>query len=481
VVSLVSLALLPACRRKHVDPKADPGAASPTPSPGDPTRPPKPKATANVTPPKLPKLGAQAAAPPVHERRQGKGNNVLGTYRCGSVWTGEEDIPLECEEPLDEKKYSAPAVALIPYHLLRAPRANLPATVDHRVDGFEGRVLSQRRAPACTAFAFTSLVDHALGLWTGQPGDVSVMEVWAHYHHPGAGRSVASNIGKSLAKDADWPYDGERAASWSKCGGEERCLGGADQQKLDEVERRGVVIVEEVENLPTGDALWDVIEAKLAAGRDVGIGGTLPHPFRPVGEPGSMYIPDSTQLGKGGHAFTTVGYTHIDGERYFLLKNSWGEKWGDKGYAWAHEQTLRKFVRSGYVVVVDPVGDVGLRRQKRSKAHVDACPGGQAPDSIDGACKPLCGDGAPRHGGYCGVTEDCTRGFVNVAGECVLAAPKAKGSEPKTGIAWSCAPSGCVYTIPGGVVGCKSASCQKSCPAPDFRLGKGRGGLLCLE
>jgi hypothetical protein len=100
---------------------------------------------------------------------------------------------------------------------------------------------------------------------------------------------------------------------------------------------------------------------------------------------------------------------------------------------------------------------------------------------VDGKCKPLCGDGGPRHGGYCGTTEDCTKGFVNVAGECVIAAPRSKGTEPSKGIAFACAPSGCVYTIPKGVEGCNDASCQKSCPAPDYRLGAGKTGLLCLE
>ena len=116
-----------------------------------------------------------------------------------------------------------------------------------------------------------------------------------------------------------------------------------------------------------------------------------------------------------------------------------------------------------------------------SSGAVAACAAGEAPDSVDGACKPLCPDGGPRHGGYCGMTEDCARGFVNVAGDCVLAAPAARGTEPKTGIAFACAPSGCVYTIPKGVAGCAEATCQKSCPAPDFRLGRGRAGSLCLE
>lgn len=35
----------------------------------------------------------------------------------------------------------------------------------------------------------------------------------------------------------------------------------------------------------------------------------------------------------GGHAVTIVGYT----PGYFIVRNSWGEGWGDKGYAYASE------------------------------------------------------------------------------------------------------------------------------------------------
>jgi C1A family cysteine protease len=51
-----------------------------------------------------------------------------------------------------------------------------------------------------------------------------------------------------------------------------------------------------------------------------------------VAKTGIMQMPTTTDKVKGGHAVLAVGYD--DTQQRFLVRNSWGEGWGIKGYFW---------------------------------------------------------------------------------------------------------------------------------------------------
>ncbi len=50
----------------------------------------------------------------------------------------------------------------------------------------------------------------------------------------------------------------------------------------------------------------------------------------------------------GGHAVCLVGYT----EDYFIVRNSWGEKWGDQGFAYASNDYAKAAFREAYGAVL---------------------------------------------------------------------------------------------------------------------------------
>ncbi len=57
----------------------------------------------------------------------------------------------------------------------------------------------------------------------------------------------------------------------------------------------------------------------------------------------SDFIVKDTKEFFGLHAMVVTGYGDYNGERVFLLRNSWGVDWGYKGYAWISQDYLNKY------------------------------------------------------------------------------------------------------------------------------------------
>uniref|UniRef100_A0A6C0LZS7 Peptidase C1A papain C-terminal domain-containing protein n=1 Tax=viral metagenome TaxID=1070528 RepID=A0A6C0LZS7_9ZZZZ len=53
-----------------------------------------------------------------------------------------------------------------------------------------------------------------------------------------------------------------------------------------------------------------------------------------VAENGVVPLPKKDEKILGGHAVALVGYTTINDIEYFIVRNSWGTEWGDKGYCY---------------------------------------------------------------------------------------------------------------------------------------------------
>lgn len=74
----------------------------------------------------------------------------------------------------------------------------------------------------------------------------------------------------------------------------------------------------------------------LASGYPFVFGFTVYESFMSdeVANTGTVPIPSPGETALGGHAVVAVGYdaTPNKGERRFIVRNSWGDGWGDKGY-----------------------------------------------------------------------------------------------------------------------------------------------------
>jgi C1A family cysteine protease len=76
----------------------------------------------------------------------------------------------------------------------------------------------------------------------------------------------------------------------------------------------------------------DDVRTAVASGVAAVLGIEYYESSRVVGARGVIPIPSSAEPGLGGHAVLVAGYD--DDRRQLLVRNSWGEAWGESGYGW---------------------------------------------------------------------------------------------------------------------------------------------------
>ncbi|MFI5042970.1 MAG: C1 family peptidase, partial [Acidimicrobiales bacterium] len=283
-----------------------------------------------------------------------------------------------------------------------------PDAVDHRQDGTEGPIKDQGDVGSCTSFSLSSAMDN--GIRRQNKGDtMSSLHIWSHYAFPNMSRAGEGNLNKAIADWAVWPYDPSVACELDQSGGEEPCgpysppvtQGGASsdpaiQASEKTAEAAGQWKVTEYDAVPTDP---DSIAALLATGSDVWFSMEIGNSWmNPSGDTIADWDQNSID---GGHAVLLSGYRHKNGQRQFLIHNSWGPTWADNGYAYISESMLKQFIKSAYKVVVANASAPPPPPNDPNALTDDDCSSTQLVDAVSGQCATMCPDDSRPSNGQC--------------------------------------------------------------------------------
>lgn len=441
---------------------------------GAPAKPPSARSDAQTAAATRARLGALELMDPTQAAKNvGKPKVVVkkdAKGGCGEIKVGGRTYKMDCDTENYAKVKTASKPILSEDEMGVGTPVKLPSVVDFREKNLVGPVMDQGQTLTCTAVSLAAVVNHELAV-KGKPAQVSPMHIWARYADPNMDEAIQTNTGKSIVPLALLPYDWKTADKWDKTKPPPADL----VQKLDD---KSIVKITDVTQIPLKD-----IKGTLAQGHAIWFGLAAGHYLQKTGgKPGGPQVipaydwhtvPANQQM---GHALALMGYlTGKSGKTYYLIQNSWGDDWGDKGYAYIDEDTFARNMKAAYTVDITPTG---AGKPVMGGAPPTKCKPGLLPDASTGKCAAACSDGSARDDGSCAETGECDEGEVNVKGKCVRAAPTLSTS--KENYAIKCVPGGCLYGFKKGTAGCtKDNGCVFSCAAPTFKLVNTTSGLRC--
>ena len=283
----------------------------------------------------------------------------------------------------------------------------LPPFVDHRMTGLEGPVKNQGAVGTCTAVSLSSAMDHAIRKM-GRGDVVSALHIWSKYAVSSMGVAGDQSEGERIALEPAWPYDPAKACkllrqpfdSCAKAYKVTPATGDLDPQLRAErktADGSGRYTISAIEQLRSKPADLDEMSAVLAGGDAVWASFSVDSDaWTNQAMLAGAVLPEYEQRDAAGHAVVLAGYRVTPSGKQFLIHNSWGPKWGEGGYAWISGNMVAKHLRAAYKVRITDGGG-----GPSPNPGPNACPAGQAPDSVLGGCAPLCASGSPPAAGVC--------------------------------------------------------------------------------
>lgn len=226
-------------------------------------------------------------------------------------------------------KYAKPQAGTKKYSENRYKEAELPHKVDLRKNMTP--IENQEQTNSCVANAVAGAYEYLAKMHTDEDYDVSRMFIYYNGRYLGVDgdESAIDDNGSYIQKAI------EGLKEYGACSEETYPF---DVDMVNEVphqeayDEAAEFLVEDMALVPTDLYAW---KSCLAEGYPIIFGINLYQSFDKHRKKGMVPMPSSTEAGReshGGHAMLAVGYS--DKDKVFIVRNSWGEEWGDNGYCY---------------------------------------------------------------------------------------------------------------------------------------------------
>jgi hypothetical protein len=296
-----------------------------------------------------------------------------------------------------------------------------PTSVDHRSQGLVGPVRDQGEVGSCEANAIASLIDTYMRFRRMNAAPASALHVFATYERTrinGVDKEDVGNLTRiaGVTSETVWPYDPVKACRIAVGSDGLGCDARyhvqkesaytdptlvAERQRADASPYYRIVSIQNVTETGRDGVPSDMSKAEaqimslLAAGEAVYLGVDMATNWTSAAGMRVEVLPPP-QGYYGAHALLAQGYRTTATGTQFLVQNSWGTGWGQGGFVWIPEETLRARLRVAYRFRVDlPAGSPVPGTPSPTPATPPAappvapgqtCPQGYTP--MFGACMP---------------------------------------------------------------------------------------------
>ncbi len=247
--------------------------------------------------------------------RKSKKPVITSVDKKGNEYSAKGYVPMKAAP--DSKKFKAPE---------KIAKADLPNKVDLRAH--MTKIEDQGDTSSCVANALAGAYEYWVRRDSKQDYDVSRLFMyynarWRNGDQNEDGGSVIQLAMEALKElgacsEESWPFEKPLLL---------------EKPNRTAYEEASAYKIKEMQQVPLDLEAW---KQALASGYPVVFGCLLFDSFDECNQRGGVVpMPSPKDVGRsshGGHSMCAVGYS--ESEKVFIVRNSWGDQWGDKGYCY---------------------------------------------------------------------------------------------------------------------------------------------------